>query len=191
MRPDRRFYHWPAFVLAGLLTALGIWAFISVQHRMGLVTGEVPQSQRSGTAEVQSCSRDALYLWLTWTCDAEVQWDGEQNSVAERVISVRELTGTAEVHERDVPRKRASTFREVVPADFPATSDGALFFVMMMGFPIIGAATGYFTGTRLARLLPEPPTKPTTPAKLTLRSKTPDRQERAKRFNGPRKRRRQ
>ncbi|CAM3525435.1 hypothetical protein KIPE111705_12490 [Kibdelosporangium persicum] len=187
MSPDRRIYHWPAIALASLLVALGIWAFISVQHRMGLVTGEVPQAQRSGKAHVRSCSPDAVYLWITWTCDAQVHWDGEQNAVAERVISVRELTGIVDVHERDVPRKRVSTSREVVPRDFPGRSDGALFFVMMMGFPILGAAAGYLAGTRLARLLPEPPRKP---AKLTLRSRMTGRRERDKRFNGPRKRRR-
>ncbi|MCE7002419.1 hypothetical protein LWC34_06170 [Kibdelosporangium philippinense] len=190
MNSDRRIYHWPAFVLAGLLVALGIWAFISVQHRMGLTTGEVPQAQRTGKAQVQSCSRDALYLWMTWTCDAQVQWDGSANAVGERVIAVRDLTGTADVVEREVPRKRVSTAREVVQADFPAKNDGALFFVMLMGFPIVGAAIGYFAGTRFARLLPEPPLKPKTPAKLTLRSKMSNRHEREKRFNRSAKRRR-
>jgi hypothetical protein len=93
-----------------------------------------------------------------------------------------------DVHERTVPRKRVSTSRQVVPSDFPGKSDGALFFVMMMGFPIIDGAAGYFTGTRLARLLPEPPEKPRKPEKLTLRSKMSNRHERENRFNHPRKR---
>ncbi|RSM87896.1 hypothetical protein DMH04_09225 [Kibdelosporangium aridum] len=185
MSADRRFYHWPAFVLAGVLAALGIWAFIAVQHSMGLTTGELPQAERSGKAQPQSCSRDPLYLWITWTCEAQVQWNGEENVVAERVISVRELTGTVDVQERVVPRKRVSTAREVVPADYPGTSDGALFFVMMMGFPVVGAAAGYFAGTRLARLLPEPPAKP---EKLALRSKMSTRHDRDKRFNRKRRR---
>lgn len=189
MSSDRRFYHWPAFVLAGVLALLGIWAFIAVQHRMGLTTGELPQAERTGEAQTQTCSRDPLYLWITWTCDAQVRWNGEPNTVAERVISVRELTGTVDVHERVVPRKRVSTAREVVSTDFPGTSDGALFFVMMMGFPVVGAAAGYFAGTRLARLLPEPPAKPAKPEKLALRSKMSTRHDRDKRFNRSRKRR--
>jgi hypothetical protein len=187
MSSERRFYDWPAFVLAGFLAMLGVWAFLSAQHRLGLTSGDVPETQRSGTAEVQSCSRDALYMWVTWTCDAQVRWNGEQVPVAERVTTVRELSGTVDVNEREVPRRRTSTSREVVPADFPGRSDGALFFVMMMGLPVLGAGGGWFAGSRLARLLPEPPEKP---RKLTLKSKMSGRRGRDARFNGRSQRRR-
>jgi hypothetical protein len=51
-------------------------------------TGTKVIKEGAKTTQIQSCSRDALYMWITWTCDAQVQWDGEQNPVAERVISV-------------------------------------------------------------------------------------------------------
>jgi hypothetical protein len=174
-------------VLAGILALLGIWVFLTAQHRMGLTPGKIPQAERTGTADVRSCSSDPLYLWVTWTCETEVRWDGEQGAAPERVISVHELTGTVDIYSRTVQSGRNSTSREVVPADFPGKSDGALFFVMMMGLPVVGAAAGFSAGTWLARFLPEPPERP---RELTLRSKMSGRWQRGKRFNGPRKRRR-
>jgi hypothetical protein len=164
----RRVQVWPAAALGVVCTLLGIWAFISVQHRMGLTPNAVPQVKRSGSAEVRSCSVDPVYMWLTWTCDAEVRWPGQPAPVTERVRSVHALTGTVDVNERSVPSTRYRTTREVASADYPGLSDGVLFFVMMMGFVGVSMAIGFFAGSRLARLLPEPPEKP---EKLTLRSK--------------------
>ena len=75
----------------------------------------------------------------------------------------------------------------VVSADVPVKVDGALFFLVMMGFLSLGLA-GWFAGYEIARRwLPEPPEKPRT---LTLKSRMSGKRDRDARFNGPRKRRR-
>jgi hypothetical protein len=73
----------------------GIWVFIALQHRMGLTTQAEPNIERIGTAEVQSCSKNAAYLWMTLTCNARVGWDGEQETATLRVHAVREQRGAA------------------------------------------------------------------------------------------------
>jgi hypothetical protein len=160
---------WPAAVLAAVFALFGVWAFIGVQHLTGLTTGELPQTKRSGTAQIRSCSSDALYLWLTLTCDAEVQWPGQPAPVTGQVKSVHALSGTVAVNERTVRATRRSTRQEVVTADYPGHSDGTLFFLMMMGFLVVSGGLGFVVGWQVEkRFMPEPPEKP---AKLTLESK--------------------
>jgi hypothetical protein len=175
---DRRVYHWPSALLTLVFAVLGVWMFLTVKERLGLTVQSPPDVRRSGTAQVESCSADALYMWLTSRCDARVQWNGEPDTNAVTVKSVHALSGRVGVVEREVERRGPNTW-EVVAADYPVKVDGALFFVVMMAFLSLGVL-GWFVGLRLAYLLPEPREKP---RKLTLRSRMGSRRER---FNGPR-----
>jgi hypothetical protein len=139
---------------------LGVWMFISATEKMGLTVDSPPDVRRGATAQIQSCSSDALYMWLTWRCDARVQWQDETGSRLVSVQATHSLSGWTPVLERVVPR-RGHDSTEVVSADYPVKVDGALFFVMMMTFMSLGLL-GWFLGLKLAYRLPEPPPKNTT-----------------------------
>lgn len=175
----------PAIALGVVCLFVGIWVFIAVQHRMGLTTQTEQNIERTGTAEVRSCSASPAYLWMTVICDARVRWDGEQETVAKRVHSVHERSGTVTVQMRNEGRGRSGgPVREIVTADFPFRPNGLLFFVLMVGIPGVGLVLGFLAGSRLSRLLPEP-----APEKLALRPMARTRRPGDQRSKRSRKRR--
>jgi hypothetical protein len=132
--------------------------------RAGLTSTREPADERTGTAEVQSCSRDAADFWMTFSCDAKVRWDGERETVSERVQSVRDLSGT-------VPVERWGVWRgpsRVVSADYPFSYDSGLAYMLLFGIPCGGLVLGFYLGYRVGLLLPEPPPDK-GPNKLVLR----------------------
>ena len=182
MTTERRVRWWPAMVLTGLFGLIGVWAGIGVMHRTGLTPSD-PDVRRLGTAEIMSCARDPLDMWLTLDCDARVHWQGEPRP-ADKVVRVRaihRLEGTVNVREQYESRNSWT----VLSVDVPVKEDGALFFLVMMGFLSLGMV-GWLTGYRLARLLPEPPVG--TPKKLTFKSRMSSRRDRDSRFNNRRRR---
>lgn len=185
MRSERPVRIGPAIALGVVCMFAGIWVFIAVQHRMGLTTQAEHNIERTGTAEVQSCSGSPAYLWMTVICDARVRWDGEQETATTRVHSVHELSGMVTVQLRNEGRGRSGgTVREVVTADFPFRPDGGLFFVLLVGIPGMGLVLGFLAGNRLSRLLPEP-----APEKLVLRPMARTRRPGDQRSKRSRKRR--
>lgn len=183
MSGERRVRMWPAAVLTGVFVLVGVWAFIGVQARTGL-TPSVPEVRRVGTADIRSCERDPLTMWLTYTCFGTVQWRGEQPAEKiGKITAVGRFEGTINIRDQHVSRKNW----RVLSADVPVKADGALFFLVMMGFLSFGLA-GWLAGYRIAkRWLPEPPQRP---RELTLKSKMSGKWDRDVRFNGPRRRRR-
>ncbi len=151
---SRRVHIWPSVVLTAVLTLLGIWAFISVTEKMGLTVDSPPEVRRGATAQIESCTSDALYMWLTSRCSAQVQWPGESTAVTVTVRSTHTLSDMVYVLERQKTRRSV----EVVANDYPVKVDGALYFVMMMAFLSLGLL-GWVLGMRVARLLPEPAPK--------------------------------
>lgn len=146
MTSERRVRRWPAVVLAGVFGLLGIWMFLTAEHRLGLTAGEPPAAGPSGIAHVGSCSRNWLHMWLTWTCDAEVQWKGQTVAANLRLNAVEDVSGRIPVVERE---------EILVTQDYPVNSDRTVFFVTMIAFGSL-SVLGWFVGIRLAHLLPEP-----------------------------------
>ena len=164
MGVEHRTHIGPTIAVGVLGVFAAIWVAIAVQHRMGLTTNPL-RIDRTGTAEVSSCSKSALGLWLTMTCQARVRWEGSQEAVVKRLESVQDVSGTTvEVHLRNDKRSRGSPATRVTTADFPFRQDAALVFVLLIGIPAVGLGLGFLIGDRLARLLPKPP-----PEKLVLR----------------------
>ncbi|MEV4316379.1 hypothetical protein [Actinocrispum sp. NPDC049592] len=151
---SRRVHYWPSAVLTAVFTLLGIWAFISATEKMGLTVDSPPEVRRGATAQIDSCTSDALYMWLTSRCSARVQWPGESTAVTVTVRSTHDLSDLVYVLERQKTRRSV----EVVANDYPVKVDGALYFVMMMALLSLGPL-GWLLGTRVARLLPGPAPK--------------------------------
>jgi len=116
MAGGRRVYHWPAGLSTIVFALLGVWMVVAAKQRTGLTVDSPPDLRRTGTARVESCSADALYMWLTSRCSARVQWDGESVGEVRAVRAGHDLPGTVPVVEREVVR-RGPDMWEVVAAD--------------------------------------------------------------------------
>ncbi|OXM46759.1 hypothetical protein [Amycolatopsis alba] len=121
---------------------------------------------RTGTARVEQCGRSAVHIWMTYSCEAEVQWDtvspGEEQVSRTTVTSVSALAGRVPVEEFKYRKKNSSrSGLSVVPVDRPSWPVAGGWWILLVFVSVIpGRLAGFRVGGRLGRLLPEPKEKP-------------------------------
>ncbi|MFI7121365.1 hypothetical protein [Amycolatopsis sp. NPDC049868] len=162
--PARRTRWWPPGVMGAVGVILTLWLMFSLQW----VVGFEPWGTltRTGTAEVGQCRRNAVHIWMTFSCEAEVRWDkvppgGEQVSTTS-VTAVSALSGSVAVEEYKYRKKNSSRGgASVVPADRPLWPVADGWWILLVFVSVIpGWIAGFWVGDRLGRLLPEPKEKP-------------------------------
>lgn len=143
---------------------LTLWLMFSLQW----VAGFEPWGTltRAGTAQVEQCERNAIHLWMTYSCEAEVRWhdvpEGGEQVSATVITSVSALSGSVPVEEYKYRKKNSSRGgASVVPVDRPMWPVADGWWILLVFVSVIpGWAAGFWVGGRLGRLLPEPKEKP-------------------------------
>ncbi|MBC6449292.1 hypothetical protein [Actinokineospora xionganensis] len=146
---------------------LSAWLMVSVSHVLGFSPSD--RTRDVGVAQIISCERTPLRLWLIHHCEAEIRWerkvpaDETAEAVRTRVTSTRDLEGQVPVIER-IERTGRSADWTVVPLDHPVNNNDGLIFVLLL-FVLGAGVAGVFVGLKIAHRLPEPPDR----GRLTLR----------------------
>lgn len=154
-RPARG-WGWTDWVPPILCFLVGGWFLMSLTWLVGAVPGGEPEN--TGTAEIASCHRDPVRLWMVYTCEADVRLT-EPPRIEHTLTSVEPLSGTVDVELAGVVRSHS----EVVPADRPHWSLGDVgLWIFLVELPGIGAfmALGISISHRLGLRAPQAPPEP-------------------------------
>lgn len=154
-RPARG-WGWTEWLPPILGFLVGGWFLMSLTWLVGAVPDGAPTN--TGTAEIVSCYRDPVRLWMVYTCEADVRLI--EPARAERwLTSIEPLSGIVDVELAGVVR----SYSEVVPADRPHWAFGDVgLWIFLVELPGIGAFTalGIFISHRLGLRVPQAPPEP-------------------------------
>lgn len=74
-RRERRVVGWPIGVVPAIFGLFIAWLVLSVMHVLGFYPSDT--TRNVGVAQIVSCERVPLHLWLIQECAADVRWQEE------------------------------------------------------------------------------------------------------------------